>query len=199
MISSFGLALFNASVGVKDVVGQSMGVVYTALAILMVGYAYQMQQRRRHRIIYRFAGNHGNYKLPSLPPQPAPAHSFVDASSQTTCTGPHSCAWSSSPPFSSTSSFASGSGKPNLTRAHAQLDSSGLLTLFISRCSVRTSAISPRPRTPGPSPPTRSTRPSRPATRTRSSTSSPPTPSSFEPITSSLSRFTLILPGIMQS
>jgi hypothetical protein len=59
LISSFGLALFNASVGVKDVLGQTMGVMYTVLAILMVLYAYQMQQRRRHRIIYRFAGHHG--------------------------------------------------------------------------------------------------------------------------------------------
>lgn len=67
LISSFGLALFNASVGVKDVVGQTMGVVYTVLAILMVGYAYQMQQRRRHRIIYRFSGHHGKHKIQSHP------------------------------------------------------------------------------------------------------------------------------------
>ena len=62
MISSFGLALFNASVGAKDVLGQTMGVVYTVLAILMVGYAYRMQQRRRHRIIYRFSGHHGQHR-----------------------------------------------------------------------------------------------------------------------------------------
>lgn len=61
LISSFGLALFNASVGVKDAVGQTMGIIYTVLAIGMVGYAYRMQQRRRHRIIYRFAGHHGQH------------------------------------------------------------------------------------------------------------------------------------------
>lgn len=59
LISSFGLALFNASASAGQGLGKWMGIVYMGGAVGMVGYAYAMHRRRRHRIIYRFAGHHG--------------------------------------------------------------------------------------------------------------------------------------------
>lgn len=60
LISSFGLALFNSGSVVEGFgLAQGMGVMYSAIAIGMLGYAWVMQERRRKRIMLRFAGHHG--------------------------------------------------------------------------------------------------------------------------------------------
>lgn len=58
LLSSFALTLFNTS-PVGDWVGKGMGLVYIALAFAMGAYAWKMQERRRERIITRYAGHHG--------------------------------------------------------------------------------------------------------------------------------------------
>ena len=58
LISSFALALFN-SAGPGDKVAKWMGLVYACISIGMLGYAWTMQEKRRHRIITHFGGHHG--------------------------------------------------------------------------------------------------------------------------------------------
>jgi uncharacterized membrane protein YidH (DUF202 family) len=57
LVSSFALALFNAAG--NDWVTKGMGMVYAALSIGMLGYAWAMQERRRMRILTRYGGHHG--------------------------------------------------------------------------------------------------------------------------------------------
>lgn len=58
LLSSFALALFN-SARPQDRVARAMGVIYAIIAVSIIGYAYVMQRVRRHRIIHRYAGHHG--------------------------------------------------------------------------------------------------------------------------------------------
>ncbi|KAK4695551.1 putative membrane protein, partial [Phenoliferia sp. Uapishka_3] len=57
LISSFALALFNGA-AVGDKVAKGMGLTYAVISIGMLGYAWTMQEKRRHRIITRFGGHH---------------------------------------------------------------------------------------------------------------------------------------------
>ncbi|KAL8280111.1 hypothetical protein RQP46_007441 [Phenoliferia psychrophenolica] len=57
LISSFALALFN-SAAVGDNVTKGMGMTYAVISLGMLGYAWTMQERRRHRIINRYSGHH---------------------------------------------------------------------------------------------------------------------------------------------
>lgn len=58
LLSSFALALFN-SASTHDHVAKWMGFSYALIAIGMIGYAWAMQNRRRHRIVTRYGGHHG--------------------------------------------------------------------------------------------------------------------------------------------
>jgi hypothetical protein len=58
LLSSFALALFN-SASAHDHVAKWMGFSYAVIAVGMIGYAWIMQNRRRHRIVTRYGGHHG--------------------------------------------------------------------------------------------------------------------------------------------
>lgn len=55
LLSSFALALFNSG----DKLAKWMGFTYAVIAVGMLGYAWLMHERRRTRIITRYAGHHG--------------------------------------------------------------------------------------------------------------------------------------------
>ncbi|ORY84638.1 hypothetical protein BCR35DRAFT_278003 [Leucosporidium creatinivorum] len=57
LLSSFALALFN-SASTHDHVAKWMGFSYAVIAVGMIGYAWIMQNRRRHRIVTRYGGHH---------------------------------------------------------------------------------------------------------------------------------------------
>lgn len=44
-----------------------MGFSYAVIAVGMIGYAWLMQERRRHRIITRYGGHHGPFPRSSTP------------------------------------------------------------------------------------------------------------------------------------
>lgn len=60
LISSFALTLFN-SAGDGDWVAKGMGMSYCFIALGMLLYAWTMHERRRKRIMERYAGHHGKF------------------------------------------------------------------------------------------------------------------------------------------
>lgn len=65
LISTFALTLYNTA-GDGDWVAKGMGLTYAALALLVLAYARYMHERRRKRIIGRFAGHHGKICPPRV-------------------------------------------------------------------------------------------------------------------------------------
>lgn len=63
LISTFALALFN-SAAPGDWVAKGMGFTYATVAIGVIGYAWVMHEKRRTRIIGRYAGHHGTHRFP---------------------------------------------------------------------------------------------------------------------------------------
>lgn len=62
LVSSFALTLFNTA-GDGDWVAKGMGLIYVALAFGMMGYAWVMHEKRRKRIVERYAGHHGSFRF----------------------------------------------------------------------------------------------------------------------------------------
>ena len=62
LLSTFALTLFN-SAGADDKLGKGMGLVYAVIAVLMLGYAYFMHEKRRRWIASKHGGDMGTSRL----------------------------------------------------------------------------------------------------------------------------------------
>lgn len=63
LLSTFALTLFN-SAGADDKLGKGMGLVYAVIAVLMLGYAYFMHEKRRRWIASKHGGDMDDLKGP---------------------------------------------------------------------------------------------------------------------------------------